>query len=82
MSEIKVLSLRVHSEPDCLWAEVEEFPGCFASGRDVPELIEALEEAISIYLAPSEEERLVVSLELQPLTKETRVPIRAELVPA
>jgi predicted RNase H-like HicB family nuclease len=34
-----------------LWAEVEELPGCFASGRDMGELMEAVAEAISLYLS-------------------------------
>ena len=33
------------------WAEVEQLPGCFASGRSVPELLEALTEAVGLYLA-------------------------------
>jgi predicted RNase H-like HicB family nuclease len=34
-----------------LWADVEELPGCFASGRDMNELREALDEAVSLYLS-------------------------------
>jgi predicted RNase H-like HicB family nuclease len=34
-----------------LWAEVEELPGCFASGQDLDELMEAVAEAISLYLS-------------------------------
>lgn len=33
-----------------LWAEVNELPGCFASGATLDELREALEEAISLYV--------------------------------
>ena len=33
------------------WAEVEELPGCFASGFTLEELNEALSEAIRLYLA-------------------------------
>lgn len=53
MSETRnVYSVRVHSEPgEDLWAEVEELPGCFASGRDMDELREALADAISVYLS-------------------------------
>lgn len=41
----------VHSEDDgSLWAEVEELPGCFASGFDLPELKEALYEAMQLWL--------------------------------
>jgi len=45
-------TVRIHQEPgQDLWAEVEELPGCFASGRDMDELREALSEAISLYLS-------------------------------
>lgn len=36
---------------DGLWAEVAEMPGCFASGRNVEELNEALADAMGLYLA-------------------------------
>jgi predicted RNase H-like HicB family nuclease len=41
----------IHSEPDgSFWAEVEELPGCFASGFDPNELKEAVEEAMRLWL--------------------------------
>lgn len=44
--------VRIHNEPGYdLWGEVLELPGCFATGRDMDELREALEEAISLYLS-------------------------------
>ena len=49
MSEIKEFRLNIHHQRGQLWAEVEELPGCFASGRDMEELKEALEEAISLF---------------------------------
>ena len=53
MSEAgNVYTVRIHSEPgEDPWAEVEELPGCFASGRDMAELRAALAEAISLYLS-------------------------------
>jgi predicted RNase H-like HicB family nuclease len=54
MSEVKdSYTVLVHNEGpgQRLWAEVEELPGCFASGWDMSELREALAEAISIYLS-------------------------------
>ena len=52
MSMPERLTVRVHREPgQDLWAEVEELPGCFASGRDMNELAEALNEAVSLYLS-------------------------------
>jgi predicted RNase H-like HicB family nuclease len=47
-------TVRIHHEPDdefSLWAEVEELPGCFASGRNMDELQAALSEAVSQYLS-------------------------------
>ena len=45
------LIVRIHQEEGTgYWAEVLELPGCFASGRDLNELQEALEEAISLCL--------------------------------
>jgi predicted RNase H-like HicB family nuclease len=45
-------TVRVHHEDDgSYWAQVKELPGCFASGDTLDELWEALQEAISLYLA-------------------------------
>jgi predicted RNase H-like HicB family nuclease len=51
--EFRVL---VHEEDDVYWAEVEGLPGCFASGKDLDELREAVVEAITLYLAGNESE--------------------------
>jgi predicted RNase H-like HicB family nuclease len=41
----------IHEEDDgTYWAEVKELPGCFASGHELPELEEALVEAIQLCL--------------------------------
>ncbi len=45
-----------HDDDGMYWAEVEQLPGCFASGESVPELLEALTEAVSLYRAASNEE--------------------------
>lgn len=46
-------TLLIHDENDgMLWAEVEDLPGCFASGVDMNELMEAAAEAIGMYLVP------------------------------
>jgi predicted RNase H-like HicB family nuclease len=42
----------VHHEESSYWAEVRELPGCFASGDTIAELIESVEEAVALYLAP------------------------------
>jgi predicted RNase H-like HicB family nuclease len=44
------LTVVVHQEPSGFWSEVEELPGCFASGRTLDELTEALGEAVGLYL--------------------------------
>jgi predicted RNase H-like HicB family nuclease len=46
------LTVRIHHEDgQDLWADIEELPGCFATGRDMVELREALDEAVSLYLS-------------------------------
>ena len=41
----------IHEEPDgSYWAQVREFPGCFASGHDLNEVKEGLIEAIELVL--------------------------------
>jgi predicted RNase H-like HicB family nuclease len=44
------LTIAIHNEGDGYWSEVRELPGCFASGRTLAELGEALEEAVGLYL--------------------------------
>lgn len=44
----------VHHEGGSFWAEVEELPGCFASGETEDELWTALQEAVSVYLSTPE----------------------------
>ena len=42
----------IHEEEERYWADVRELPGCFASGRDLDELKEALIEAIDMCREP------------------------------
>ena len=42
------LTVAVHREGSGYWSEVDELPGCFASGRTLSELEEALAEAIEM----------------------------------
>ncbi|MEV5411619.1 type II toxin-antitoxin system HicB family antitoxin [Thermopolyspora sp. NPDC052614] len=44
-------TVQIHVEQDGYWAEVQELPGCFASGESIEELREALAEAMSLYLS-------------------------------
>lgn len=72
--------VNVHHEEGSYWAEVRELPGCFASGDTVAELIESVEEAVALYLAPPEaEEPPRVSIELASfdLALESKQPLRA-----
>lgn len=44
------LHAQIRQEDGSYWAQVAELPGCFASGRSLDELAEALNEAISLCL--------------------------------
>lgn len=50
------LTVAVHQDQGLLWSEVPELPGCFASGRTLSELEDAVAEAAGLYLwdAPGE----------------------------
>jgi predicted RNase H-like HicB family nuclease len=50
MGAIKELHVNIRHEDDSLWATVEEFPGVFATGDNLDELRESLEEGISLVL--------------------------------
>jgi predicted RNase H-like HicB family nuclease len=41
---------RIHHEDGSYWAEVPDLPGVFASGDTVDELLDALKEAVVLYL--------------------------------
>lgn len=45
------ITVDVHFEDGQLWAQVKEYPGCFAAGRTVAELEESLSEGLSLYLS-------------------------------
>lgn len=78
--ERQELHADVHREDGSYWAEIRELPGCFASGASVDELVEALEEAVGLYMAPAEgEPPAVVATELAgiELSLESDRPLRA-----
>ena len=50
MTKNRELHVNVHHEDGALWATVEEFPGVFATGDDLDELRESLEEGIALLL--------------------------------
>jgi predicted RNase H-like HicB family nuclease len=56
------LHVSVRHEDDSLWATVEEFPGVFATGDNLEELRESLEEGIALVLAPAGQEPPAVKL--------------------
>lgn len=42
-------TIRVHREEDHYWAEVAEMPGSFATGNNLAELGESLDEAVALW---------------------------------
>jgi predicted RNase H-like HicB family nuclease len=53
-------TLLIHDDEDgMLWGEVKELPGCFASGADMDELLEAAKEAINLCLTESDNAEVV-----------------------
>ena len=44
------LTVEVREEADGYWAHVRDLPGCFASGRTLDELGDAVAEAVGLYL--------------------------------
>jgi predicted RNase H-like HicB family nuclease len=70
MPEPQKLHVSVRHEEDAFWATVEEFPGVLATGDDLDELRESLQEGIALLLAhPGEEPRAVTlgALHLEPV---------------
>ena len=62
MSEAQQLHVDVRLEDGALWATVAEFPGVFATGDDLEELRESLQEGIALVLAAPGEEPPTVRL--------------------
>jgi hypothetical protein len=52
MPEHQQLHVNVRHEDNAFWATVDEFPGVFATGDDLDELRESLQEGIALILAP------------------------------
>lgn len=66
-------TIQVHEEGDgSYWAEVQELPGCFASGHTIDELWEGVAEAIGLYLSTDKEQVTVEMLSSDPITVHTR----------
>lgn len=56
MSDLRSVTVQVHQEDGHFWAEVEEYPGCFACGDSLDELWEVLAESLGLYLSTDREE--------------------------
>lgn len=78
--EERSLHIEIHREDEMFWARVKEWPGCYASGETLDELIEAVEEAIAMFVTPDEEQ--IVSLELKIREIEVRVGSQRPLKPS
>lgn len=65
MSTQQELHVNVRREDDAFWATVVEFPGVFATGDNLDELRESLEEGIAFVLERSDGE--IPNVTIQPL---------------
>jgi predicted RNase H-like HicB family nuclease len=64
--ESSQLHIVVRHEDNAFWATVREFPGVFATGDDLVELRESLEEGIALIMA--EPNGAVPKINLSPLS--------------
>ncbi len=71
MAENRELHINVRYEADSLWATVDEFPGVFATGDNLDELRESLEEGIALVLERNGEIPDVAIAPLRPEPAET-----------
>ncbi len=69
MPEPQKLHVNVHHEDDAFWATVDEYPGALATGDDLDELRESLQEGIALLAGPGEEPPAVTlgTLHLEPV---------------
>ena len=65
------LTVFIREEGAGYWAEVSQLPGCFASGRTLTELGDALGEATGLYLW--DRVARLNAVELRPGTTEVRI---------
>ncbi len=59
----------VHSEEGSFWAEIEELPGCFASGDTMDELWESLSDSVGAYLSNDGDEVVVKVTDVEPVSQ-------------
>lgn len=62
MPQSQQLHVNVRFEDDAFWATVDEFPGVLATGDNLDELRESLQEGIELVLAPPGEDPPTVRL--------------------
>ena len=62
MPEPQQLHVNVRLEDGSLWATVDEYPGVFATGDNLEELRESLQEGIALVLADQDEKPPTVTL--------------------
>jgi predicted RNase H-like HicB family nuclease len=62
--EDQSIRVQVHREDGSYWAHVMEWPGCFTSGRTLGELTEAIEDAVALYVTPSDQEPGAIELHI------------------
>jgi predicted RNase H-like HicB family nuclease len=74
------LHVKIRQEDGSLWATVDQYPGVLATGDDLEELRESLEEGIRLMKAGPGEE--LPSFRLSELTLPDETAASAELVPA
>jgi predicted RNase H-like HicB family nuclease len=80
--EDQSLHVEVRYEGGMYWAQVNQWPGCFATGETLSELTEALEEAVDLYATPEEPgEEELRPVRLHILKMELTVSAERPLVP-
>lgn len=80
MPDSPQLHVSVRHEDESFWATVDEFPGVFATGDNLEELRESLEEGIALVLAPPGQAP-PPSVKLAPLhMKPTTAPASSEIL--
>jgi predicted RNase H-like HicB family nuclease len=65
------ITANIRLEEGSYWADVPSLPGCFASGHDLNELFDSLQEGIELYLR--DEEKVDLPTPWRPLTLTTAV---------
>jgi predicted RNase H-like HicB family nuclease len=62
----------VHYEDGSFWANLTEWPNCFASGESIDELMEALCESISMCITPNGQQLAPIHLRIDKIELRVR----------